>query len=354
MKEFSTIDQPPSFSSICSFFKKALPLIQGPRTGWRLKAKLAIRGTAASPIIGLFRPGSHEAIDLPICPDHHPAIDEGAALLRQKISALGIAPYDEIRQTGILRYAQFFVSRETGKIQLVLVAREKKSALELADALSKSSMWHSIWINIHKGADNKIFGNEWVLYMGEPFLVQNMGRARVSFHPAAFAQANLVLFDRILEKLDQWVPKSSRLIEIYAGVGGISLHLKSHLQSAVLIEDNPFAYLSFMNSWAKDPIFRYIQADAKAAIPYLDEGDCILVDPPRKGLDPELLEALGRLKNQVLIYISCSFQSFQRDAAILQKDGWVIEDQAVYWLFPGTDHVELVVKWKKSIQTESS
>ncbi len=173
---------------------------------------------------------------------------------------------------------------------------------------------------------------------------QRIGRASVQFHPGAFSQAHLGLFDRILEIIEAWTPQGARLLEIYAGTGGISLHLAPHLKSAVLIEDNPYAALSFSASSPSDS-FRYIQGDAKIAQEHIPEADLIVVDPPRKGLDPALLESLCKTDRKTLIYISCDFNSFERDAKRLLEANWRIEDAKAFWLFPGTDHIELAVRF---------
>jgi 23S rRNA (uracil1939-C5)-methyltransferase len=359
MKEFSTCsicsgcpvsgDFPAIWPAICSFLGRPVPLIQGERVGSRLKGKLAIRGTSASPRLGLFREGSHEVIDIPDCPSHHPAINAAAKRIREEIAALLIEPYDEATQRGSLRYAQFFVSRENGKVQLVLVSRSLNEAQNLAEALWKrNDLWHSIWINIQPDPTNQILGKEWHHCCGEPFLWQRMGRAQIALHPGAFSQANLPLFDRMLDRIEEWVPQGAHLLEVYAGAGGISLHLASRLASAVLVENNPYAALSYRES-AKEPAFRYIQAEAKEAAALIDEADCILVDPPRKGLDRKILEGLKSAKGKTLIYISCAFKSFQSDAKELLEAGWQIDDAALYWLFPGTDHVEIAAKWKKNL-----
>ena len=156
------------------------------------------------------------------------------------------------------------------------------------------------------------------------------------------------MFDHLLEKLKKWTPKNIRLLEIYAGVGAISLDLADHWQSALLIEDNPYAHLSFQQTIASQELkpIRYLCADAKKAAAYLGEADCMIVDPPRKGLDPVLLGELLRLQSKTLLYISCSFKSFMRDALQLRSCGWTIDDAALYWMFPGTDHVEIATRWK--------
>jgi len=363
MKDFSTClncsgcslgferEIPPSYSSICDFLGRTVPLIVGDKTGWRMKAKLAIRGTSDAPLIGLFREGTHEVVDTSDCPANHPSINEAVKILREAIIQQRVTPYNEAQRSGDLRYAQFFVCRESGQVQLVLVCREKEAIEKLAQVLwNGSNRWHSIWINVQPSSTNQILGNEWHHCFGEAWMWQKMGRCKAAFHPGAFAQANLSLFDRILEKTEEWTPENVRLLEVYAGVGAISLHLAALWQSACLIEENPYAYLSFQQTVSKQRLnpIQYIQADAAKAGDYFEEAELILVDPPRKGLEPALLESLQSAKAKTLIYISCSFKSFQRDARQLLSSGWVIQDSALYWLFPGTDHVEIVTKWISS------
>lgn len=358
MKEFSTnfcsscrlcpvLGEPTTLNEIRKFFQRDLPLHTGPVQHWRLKAKLAVRGKAENPLVGLFRENSHEIVDISECPAHHPSIRTAIAQLKRAMIDLQIAPYNEFSNppSGIIRYVQLFVCRRTGKVQLVIVSREKEAARKLAQHIWNDS-WHSIWINTHPAHNNRILGDEWELCFGERYLFQGS----IAFHPGAFAQANLSLFDQLLDQTTEWIPHGSRLLEIYAGVGMISLRAQEKdIRQAVLVENNPFAYESFLNSHPPAQ-YQYVLNEAKGAIPYLREADCVIVDPPRKGLDRDLLNALQNESSQTLIYISCSFDSFQRDATALRQAGWSIEDAGLYWLFPGTEHVEIAAKWKKTSQ----
>lgn len=312
-----------------------------------MRAKLAVRGTSKEPFIGLFRERTHEVVEIPDCRAHHPSINQAVLLIREAMIQQGIAPYDEVRKSGQLRYVQLFVCRKTHRVQLTLVANKRKSLESLAAHLAKMPLWHSIWINIQSEETNRILGQEWLHFSGEPFLWQPMGRANLAFHPGAFAQAHLSLFDQLLYCIETWVPLNARLLEIYAGAGGIALHLASRLQSAILVEENPYASLSFQKSVQTTSI-RYIQKQAIAALSHLEEVDLILVDPPRKGIDPILLDALKKTGGKQLIYISCWFESFQRDAEALLEAGWSLIDAAGFWLFPGTNQVELATKWQKN------
>lgn len=301
MKEFSTcpncsgcslsvgIEKPPSYSDICAFLKMSPPLISGELTGWRMRAKLAIRGSENAPLIGLFQEGTHDVVDIPNCRANHPSINEAAELLREAIKRQHVAPYNELRQSGALRYAQFFVCRESGRVQIVLVSREKRAMDALVqDLWSHSQLWHSIWINIQPHPTNQILGNEWVFCLGDKWMWQKLGRCKAAFHPAAFSQANLGLFDRILEKLEEWIPQNARLLEIYAGVGAISLHLETFWQGARLVEDNPYAQLSFQQTVASQPEkpMQYILGMQLVQPPLFKTRIALLSTHPARGLTP--------------------------------------------------------------------
>lgn len=341
--------EPAIWRRVKDFFGKSVPLSLENRAGWRMRARLAIRrnGQGAS-ALGLFKRNSHDLIEIPSCLAHHPAINKAAAIIQKEMELLQIEPYDEARQTGALRYAQFFVCRKSGLIQLALVSRELRSAERLAEKLWRyPSLWHSIWINLHTASGNSILGSEWICSFGDPWLSQRIGRAEVAFHPASFSQAHLSLFDKLLERVESWVPPETRLLEVYAGAGAISFHLAPRLSSAILVEENPYSHLSYQAS--KPPAsFDYLLGDAKEATSYLDKADLVLVDPPRKGMDPDLLVALQETNQKQLIYISCSFDSFERDAKQLLASGWELRDAAGFWLFPGADHIELATSWKKA------
>jgi tRNA/tmRNA/rRNA uracil-C5-methylase (TrmA/RlmC/RlmD family) len=64
-------------------------------------------------------------------------------------------------------------------------------------------------------------------------------------------------------------------------------------------------------------------------------------------LEKELLEKILSSPAKELLYVSCHFLSFQRDAEILLQNGWKIQTAEGYLMFPGTDHVEIVAKFKK-------
>ena len=316
-------------------FSTPIPIFVGKEEGWRIRAKLAVRGTIETPKIGLFKPGTHEVEDLIDCPDHHPAINEALKALR----AQTFLPYNETTQTGDLRYVQLTFSRTTKKVQLVLVANGKDKCLDLAMKLQKAHDWHSIWINFQEGSTNTIFRPTWLHLYGPRYLEEELLERLFHFHPACFIQANLYLFEKILLDIKQQVDEG-HITELYAGVGIISRIVN---RPSTLVESNPYAKESFFKS-DPPPYLEYITGKSEDHIHRLQE--ILIVDPPRKGLDPKVLEATANLKQ--IFYLSCNPETLKSAVKVLQEQGWEIKNARGYHLFPNTQHVEILLNLRKS------
>lgn len=350
------VDTPLVLNEMRPFFQARgisnFPIHAGAAEGWRCRAKLAVRGSAQSPIVGLYQKGSHHAIDIPLCRVHHPILNKAADALRHFIQSEGIEPYNEQTFQGELRYIQLALERSTGKVQLVLVVNQ--NTLYLEKLWNIGIPWHSIWLNVNTRRDNVIFGREWILFKGEPILWETICGVSVCFHPASFGQANLALFEKLITSLKTQLPYSCSLVEYHAGVGMIGLCLADKCRTVVCCEANPQAEQCFALSKEKlgadlQSCLSYRIGRAEDNLDLLQESEVILVDPPRKGLDAQLLKGLKLVHgSKTLFYISCGWPAFQRDCDALLNAGWKLESAEGYALFPGTDHVELLSQFISS------
>lgn len=330
--EFST---PPIWAEIQAYFGR-VQLVRGKATHWRTRAKLAVRGIPNDIKIGLFKPGTHEVEPLIDCPDHHTSINEALHTL----SKASFTPYNEQTLTGDLRYVQLSVQRTTGKVQLVLVSNGKGKCDALAERLMSEYDWHSIWINVQEGSTNTIFGPTWIHHSGPTYLEETILGRKFYFHPASFVQANLDLFEKILIDIKSWVIPEQHIIEYYAGIGIIGVTLEEQCKSATLVEINPFAEECFRQS-NPPPHFQFFTGPTENYLHLLK--DVLIVDPPRKGLDQKVLNALKDTSLKQILYVSCNFETLKRDLDVLKESGWEIEQVKGYYLFPHTNHVELLV-----------
>ncbi|MBS0604787.1 MAG: class I SAM-dependent RNA methyltransferase [Verrucomicrobia bacterium] len=355
------ISSPPVWEDVKSFFQRTAPdlslaLIVKEVTGWRTRSKLAVRGSSAHPEIGLFKQGSHQVVSIPTCPLHHPSINVICAKVKKILIERRIDPYDEERGTGILRYLQFVVERKTRRVQLGLIVNRqaKDSVLDgFVKQLYSEGGLHSVWLNFQPDRTNRIFGEQWEFCEGEPYLWERLGIADCAFHPACFGQAHLSLFEDVLRRIREWILPNASIIELYAGIGVIGLNLAPESKEIVCVEINPFASECFELSRLKLQVEQQKKismqiSSSEDAVRLISGRQAIIVDPPRKGLDPKVLEGLFKADlGAQLVYLSCGPISFQRDAEKLIAHGWKIEKAEGYLFFPGSDHVEILCCFKK-------
>ena len=152
-----------ALESICREAGLASPTVhEAPGLGHRHRARLAVRGRARSPKIGLFEAGSHRIVDTPRCAVHHPRINEGVAALKHAIRATGVAPYREAAHEGALRYVQIVVERATQRLQVVLVGNGEGPEVlgDLPDALAAAlgERLQGLFFNAQPERANTILG----------------------------------------------------------------------------------------------------------------------------------------------------------------------------------------------------
>mmetsp|Transcript_9452 Transcript_9452/g.17947 ORF Transcript_9452/g.17947 Transcript_9452/m.17947 type:complete len:432 (+) Transcript_9452:28-1323(+) len=367
------------------FFKKVLPHGQesmpihlGPKEGWRTEAKLAVRsGPDGKPLIGLFAPGTHDVVSLNDCPAHHPAINAALRLVGKTCAEAAIRGFDEARNEGDLRYLKLDVHRRTELVQLTLVWHAASAAeagvplRRLVKRLLRAASWHSIWANFHPAVKHvsRILSHEqesWQRLAGcRRVLHERLKTCSLPykhpvlcFPPYVFRQANLTAFEAIVSSLRRFVPQGSRVVELYGGVGTIGLHLADLVSSLACSDENPHNKRCFEFTAARLPEelqqrLDYKSGDAASQAPTIAGADIVIVDPPRKGLDEEVVGALlqrgargqcGRDRGADgpwrLLYVSCGFKALQRDIERLLAGGWSLKHVEGFVLFPGADHIE--------------
>lgn len=320
---------------------------------WRYRAKLAVRGSVENPLIGLFEAGTHNVISIPECRVHHPQINKAQQLITDWMVEQGIEPYQEATHQGVLRYLQFSVERSSGKVQLSLVLNrpnEFELNINLESLWSKQpDLWHSMWFNFNTAKNNLIFGPDWKLKVGAPWLWENIAGVDVCYHPANFAQANLNLFEVMLEDLIKNIRPKTKVIEYYAGVGVIAFAIASKVESVTCNEINPFAEEAFNESYKRlknKQSLKLLSGNASEYLSLLQEADAVIIDPPRKGLEKKVLNAIKQAKHlKEFWYISCGWTSFKRDCLELQES-WSVSLASAYLFFPGTDQVEILARFE--------
>jgi 23S rRNA (uracil1939-C5)-methyltransferase len=331
--------------------------VDGAPFGYRVRARLAVRGRAASPKIGLFQAGSHRITDIPRCPIHHPLVNEVAAAARRAVRASGAPPYADASHRGLVRYLQVVVERASGRAQVVVVGNgdDPTPLAPLLTALAGElgARLHSLWWNGQPERTNAILGPHWAKIQGEDAVRERLGGAEVFFPPGAFGQANLDLAERIVTEVAGWVPPGTRVVEYHAGCGAIGLGLAGRVRRLVFNEVSPAALDGLAlgrAALAPDDRARteVRPGEAAAHTDLLADADVVVADPPRKGLEPRLLDALCVTPPHRLALISCHLESGLREIARLRTAGLRLASLTPYALFAHTEHVETVALFERA------
>ena len=333
------------------------PLIHAsPPTAFRHRARLAIRGRADAPKLGIFEAGSHRAVHIPRCLVHHPLINRVAARVRDTLAQHRIPTYSDVAHAGVARYLQIVVERETERAQVTLVSNgATPDALagffgDLQAALADDL--HSLWWNGNPERTNTILGPYWRHLHGARYVTDHSGDARTFYPPHAFGQSNLELALQLAARVRELGQSAERVTEYYAGVGAIGLGLAGSAKALRLNELGQGSLEGLAHGVGALPDAQKAKvtlypgaAGAHAAL--CADADFVIADPPRKGLDPELVSALRQALPQRFVYVSCDVDSFERDAAQLLESFRLVALEA-FDLFPHTEHLETLAVFEGS------
>lgn len=371
----TTLDKPPVATGLARHFRKNLGymgLFQmkiGQIEKWRTHAKLAVRGSVAK--LGLYGRSSHKLVRIPGCLVHHPQINTAIQVLEDVFERFDVEGYNEDSYRGLARYVVYTVERTSGKVQLTLVWNTEtgKEAAPFAQTVAKHlwttypDLWHSIYFNWNTARTNVILNTRnrtWFLKHGQPYIKENVLGVDLFFSPSTFIQANLTAFSDLLWEMLKHIPETvESAAELYCGTGTIGLVLaaKGRVSKLIASESNPacegpwnqsagIITRRFQKEGFRPPLLEFSVEQAEESIYTFDDVDMVVVDPPRKGLDLEVRQALVKAgrdpksRLQTLVYVSCGVPSLKEDAEVLVKHGWSVQYASSWVLFPGSNHVE--------------
>ncbi|MEA3196720.1 MAG: rRNA (uracil1939-C5)-methyltransferase [Gammaproteobacteria bacterium] len=333
-------------------------VISGKTEGFRLRARLAIRGRLGSPKLGLFELGTHRVVHIPNCSVQHPLINRVAAVVRRALVDARVTSYSDGAHRGLARYLQVVVERSSQTAQVVIVANSATSTplAECFDLIRErlGSELHSLWYNANGERSNTILGPEFQNWCGSASVVERFGGEEVHYPPGAFGQNNLDVAQRIIEHVRAQIPQGARVAEFYAGVGAIGLSVLDQASQIRMNEVSPHSLyglelgLAQLDS-AKRAKISIVPGPAGAARLAACDAQVVIADPPRKGLDPELTDYLIENPPERFVYVSCGLASFLHDAARLTShSGLRLDSLTAFNLMPFTDHVEIVARFERA------
>lgn len=328
-------------------------------TGYRNKAQIPTRELRGELTTGFFRRGSHNLMPIEDFYIQDPEIDKAIVVIRDILRKYHIPAYNEFEHTGVIRNIMVRRGYYSHEMMVVLVTRSKKLpgaemiVEEIREALPEVK---SIIQNVNQEKTNVILGEKNNTLWGKNVITDTLFGKKFAIGPNSFYQVN----PQTTETLYQLAADKAGLngdeevIDAYSGIGTISLTIADRVKSVLGVEIVPGAVDDAKRNADINGVtnakFELGKAEEKM-VEWHDAGmrpDVIFVDPPRKGLTPELIDAATGMEPEKFVYISCNPATLARDTVQILENGYHIEgpvqpiDQ-----FPQTTHVESITVFVK-------
>ena len=248
-----------------------------------------------------------------------------------------------------LRYAE-----SCGDVMVCIVAGQRhfKDENILYDSLKeKYPQIKSIVVNINPDDTNVILGKKTELIYGGEYITDTLRGLIFRISAPSFYQVNRAQTERLYGLAEEYAGLTGEevLLDLYCGTGTIGLSMAKSCHELIGVEIIPEAVENAKSNARLNGVdnARFICADASTAAEQLrKEGvspDVIIVDPPRKGLTPELIDTVAEMSPQRVVYVSCDPATLARDLSVFAEKGYSIEKITPVDMFPRTAHVEAVV-----------
>ena len=303
---------------------------------------------------GFYRERSHALVPVEQCLIQMPLGEKVSRAVCSFMNRNRIRPYHEEDGTGTARHIFCRSAVYTKDAVACIISARGFGAFtqplvnELRDQCPELT---GIVLCINKEPGNAVLTGDYYTLFGNPDLTDYLGRNEFVISPQAFYQVNPIQAEKLYVKAVEYAcrGKTDSVLELYCGAGTITMFLAEKFEQVTATEIVPEAIENAKANAGRNGfsnISFFCGDAARTAESYLytaKRPDCIVVDPPRKGMDEEAVKAVASIGPDRVVYISCSPATLARDILRFNEFGYRLSDATVVDMFPKTFHVETVV-----------
>ena len=322
--------------------------------GYRNRALIPIRRDGQKLRLGYYKRGSHRIVNLNHCPVLDPRLDALIEPIKRDLEATSWPMDSDLQGEPGLRHLGLRIGVRTGEILITLISATE--SLQAVDVLSAAWMrrWpqlKGVTINLQPKRSNAVFGDRTICLQGQDAIEERFCGLSLELGTTTFFQVNTPRAERVVEQIRDWITRSEpsqRLIDAYCGIGTIALPLAAAGHRVTGLEISSASVRHAERNAARNRLkhTRFMSGDvARHLRELLPNHDALVVDPPRKGLDPAVLAMVLDHPPRRLVYLSCDPATLARDLRQLAGDSgpYRIEQVQPMDFFPQTSHLECLV-----------
>ena len=320
---------------------------------YRNHTQIPVGSKNGKTILGFYEKRSHDIVDMKGSILQPELADEILKTIREWINKHNIKPYDRRTNKGVLRHIGIRTNYKNEAMVIIVTATNylPKSEELIKDLTTKNKEVISIYHNINNMKSAPTYGKRYIKLNGDDRLIDKLGEFKFSISPNSFFQVNRtqaeVLYNKAIEYLD--LKKDDVVFDIYSGTGTISLYIANKAKKVYGIESVKAAIDDAKENSILNNVENTEFISGKAEDVFLDlmskgiKGNKVVVDPPRKGCEKEVLEAIVELNPERVVYVSCNSTTMARDVKHLTENGYVLKELQPVDVFAHTVHVESII-----------
>jgi 23S rRNA (uracil1939-C5)-methyltransferase len=302
--------------------------------------------------VGFYRARSHQVVDVEHCLIQKPEADALAQAVRDYIARFRVEPYNEATGRGLLRHLYVRTSCRGESLACLLVNGSRlpheQELVDMLRAAAPGVCGVVLGENTRRG--NAILGDRYRTLWGRDYLTDTLCGLELRLSVPSFYQVNHDQAQRLYEKALEYAGLTGRelAVDLYCGAGTITQVLARRARHVIGGEIVPEAIRDAEDSARRNGVenVEFLCGDASRLAAELRQRglrpDVICVDPPRKGLAPDVVEAAASMTPGRIVYVSCDPATLARDVARFAPLGYRPVRACAVDLFPGTAHVETV------------
>lgn len=303
--------------------------------------------------VGFYRARSHQVVHVEHCLIQKPEADALAQAVRDYIARFQVEPYNEATGRGLLRHLYVRTSCRGESLACLLVNGSRlpheQELVDMLRAAAPGVCGVVLGENTRRG--NAILGDRYRTLWGRDYLTDTLCGLELRLSVPSFYQVNHDQAQRLYEKALEYAGLTGRelAVDLYCGAGTITQVLARRARHVIGGEIVPEAIRDAEDSARRNGVenVEFLCGDASRLAAELRQRglrpDVICVDPPRKGLAPDVVEAAASMTPGRIVYVSCDPATLARDVARFAPLGYCPVRACAVDLFPGTAHVETVV-----------
>ena len=303
--------------------------------------------------VGFYRARSHQVVHVEHCLIQKPEADALAQAVRDYIARFQVEPYNEATGRGLLRHLYVRTSCRGESLTCLLVNGSRlpheQELVDMLRAAAPGVCGVVLGENTRRG--NAILGDRYRTLWGRDYLTDTLCGLELRLSVPSFYQVNHDQAQRLYEKALEYAGLTGRelAVDLYCGAGTITQVLARRARHVIGGEIVPEAIRDAEDSARRNGVenVEFLCGDASRLAAELRQRglrpDVICVDPPRKGLAPDVVEAAASMTPGRIVYVSCDPATLARDVARFAPLGYHPVRACAVDLFPGTAHIETVV-----------